>query len=250
MIFDKPHRTFLTENPVLNVADLVQWKRENQKYNVDKLPATAIFTLSKYSIPKKIRLFAKKIKGIKGFQYQINSEIVICSDFGNGAPAIVGVMEELRILGVANFIFIGLAGSLDLKFKENEKCVATQTFSTTGCAAFYSEEETLVPIKNEWLDRIQSQLNYPEATCWSTDAPYRETPSLLSQFCSKGATHVDMECAAIYAFASFYNLNSICLLVTADAISSGKWLPPKNEKSVHQSIKNTLLDCLKITANE
>jgi purine-nucleoside phosphorylase len=250
MIFDKPHRTFLIENPVLNVADLVQWKRENQKYNIDKLPATAIFTLSKYSIPKKIRLFAKKIKGIKGFQYQINSEIVICSDFGNGAPAIVGVMEELRILGVENFVFIGLAGSLDSKFKENDVCIVTESFSTTGCASFYSENEKIAPKKNEWFARVQSQLIYLEASCWSTDAPYRETPSLLSQFCSKGATHVDMECAAIYAFASFYNLNAVCLLVTADSISAEHWFPPKSEKSLHKSIRKTLLDCLKISANE
>lgn len=249
MIFDKLSSSFFTEKSVLDVSDLVQWKRSQGCYNVEKLPKTAIVTLNKHLISKQVRLFSKKIKGIMGDNYLINPNVVVCTNFGNGAPAMVGVLEELRVLGVTHFIFIGLAGSLDANNAEGDCCVVTETFSATGCAAFYNENKTIYPIDNEWFNNIKTKLNFKPTSCWSTDAPFRETPSLIAYYTDKGAKHVDMECAAIYAFAKFYQLNALCVLVTADSFLDGKWMPPKKNGLLRKHLQNILKICLKLVKN-
>jgi purine-nucleoside phosphorylase len=250
MMFEKINPSFLTEKPVLDVSDMVQWKRDNNRYNFNNLPKTAIIIPTKYLIPKKYRLFSKKIKGINGTQYQINKEVIICADFGNGAPSVIGLLEELRILGVEDFIFIGFAGSLQSAYKENEVCLVANSFSTTGCTSFYSKKNNFDPQQSDWFLNIKSKLNYKESNCWSTDAPFRETPSMINYFIEKGATHVDMESAAIYAFSEFYNLNSMCIVVTADSLLENSWMPPKNYKLLVQNVQKTIYSSIKLLSNE
>lgn len=45
---------------------------------------------------------------------------------------------------------------------------------------------------------------------WTTDAPYRETPSAIEAMRTAGVTCVEMEAAALYAFAEAKNKNVIC----------------------------------------
>ena len=49
-----------------------------------------------------------------------------------------------------------------------------------------------------------------EATSWTTDAPYRETPSAIATMRSMGVTCVEMEAAALYAFAKAKNKAVAC----------------------------------------
>lgn len=250
MAFDELNNNFYTEKSVLDILKLIQWKREAKKYNFETLPKTAFLTLEKGFIDRKTRFFSKKIKGISGFHYQVNNELLLCSGFGNGAPAIVGLLEELRGLGVENFIFIGFAGSLTTDFKENEVCIVTKSYSTTGSTILYSSNDYFEPKKSEWFSNLQSKLNYKEAVCWSTDAPYRETPSLISNYKEKGSTHVDMECAAVYAFADFYKINSMCILMTADSLSETSWKLPMSIKTLNKTLSNIVKSCIKIISND
>lgn len=250
MAFEELNNNFYTEKSVLDILKLIQWKRETKKYSFKTLPKTSILILDKSFIDRKTRFFSKKIKGINGFHYQVNSKLLLSSCFGNGAPAMVGLLEELRGLGVKNFIFIGFSGSLTDYFKENEVCIVTKSYSTTGSTIFYSSNNYFKPIKTEWFSSLDSKLNYKEAVCWSTDAPFRETPSLITRFKERGSTHVDMECAAIYAFAEFYNVNSLCVLVTADSLSEKNWKHPKNNITLNKTLSNTLKNCIKIISND
>lgn len=237
MAFEELNTNFYTEKSVLDILQLIQWKRELKKYNFKTLPKTVILTLDKCFIDKKTRFFSKKIKGIIGFHYQVNDKLLLSTGFGNGAPAIIGLLEELRGLGVENFIFIGFAGSLDANFVEGDICVVKKAYSTTGCSALYSKNEFFETKKSDWFLNLESKFNYKKSFCWSTDAPFRETPSLINHFIEKKATHVDMESAAIYAFAEFYNLNAICILVTSDTLSETKWNLPKKVKLLHLKIR-------------
>ncbi len=237
---------YLDEKSILDISMLVKWNKVKKKYNFNQLPKTAIISISKFSLEFRMRLFSKKVKGILGNNYFINNNLIFCSGFGYGAPAIIGFMEELRILGVENFVFVGFAGSLVKNINENDTFLVNNSFSTVGCTALYSSSYDFKPIESDWRDNFKALLNLPETICWSTDAPYRETKSLIKYYIDKRATHVDMECAAIYAFAEFYKLNSSCILITADSLAHNQWSPPKNLGLLNSTLKKVVTSTIEI----
>lgn len=245
----KNNNNFWKEPSILNISDIVFWKKNKNSYNFENLPKTAILSISRFFLSKKQRIFCKKLKGIFGKSYILNENYIYCSEFGNGAPAITGLMEELRALGVENFIFIGFAGLLKKGFDEKE-FIVTNSFSTTGTTYFYSYKDNFKPINGKWFQFFINQLNYKETTCWSTDVPFRETKSLVSFYIKKNAHHVDMECASIYAFAEFYNLNSLCILVSADEIVDFVWKEPINLKEINSMMKGVIKKIISINYAE
>lgn len=236
---------FLNEKSVLTAFELVSWKKNQRKYNFDTLPETALLSLSANLLERKTRFFAKKTKGLSGTNFILN-KLVFCSDFGNGAAATINLMEELRALGVIHFIFVGFAGWIGKREIETGVFWASGGFSSVGVSRFYARSDYFEPRKTHWLEHLQQHLDLPETTCWSTDAPYRETPSMLADFVEKGANHVDMEVAAIYSFAQFYNLNALCLLVTADDLSSLSWQAPPDAKTLHRELCEIVDKLIKI----
>lgn len=238
--------TYYSENAVLTSSKLIDWKRNLTKYNFKTLPKTALLTFNKNYLDKRTRIFSKKIKGLVGQNYLVNKSLLVCTDFGFGASATISLLEELRGLGVENFIFIGFAGSLDSSISEGDIFIVNQAYSTTGCTVLYDSNDIFGPNNSSWCSGLQSKLTFKETICWSTDAPFRETPELISHFISKKATHVDMECAAIYAFANFYQLNALCVIVSADTISSTNWVPPSNLFELHKVIVRVVQSCIKL----
>jgi len=235
-----------TEKSLLESDSLVKWKKNNGAYNFDQLPNTAIITLNKSSLSRINRFVSKKLRGIQGDNYLLSTKTIFVSGFGNGAPALVGVMEELHALGVEKFVFVGWAGSINKKYKSGELFLVENSYSTTGCAQLYSRKSNFEPKENDWSLYIKSKLSLPVTTCWSTDAPFRETNSLVNFFREKGASHVDMECAAIYAFADHYKLNALCFLVTADFLSANEWVPPQNTKQLSSNVKNLVASLINL----
>jgi purine-nucleoside phosphorylase len=54
-------------------------------------------------------------------------------------------------------------------------------------------------------------LNVVTGSSWTTDAPFRETEEAISAARSKGILAVEMEAAALYAFARASNTKILCL---------------------------------------
>ncbi|MGK4566199.1 hypothetical protein [Flavobacterium sp. 3HN19-14] len=132
------HPDFYTEKSVLDIAAIVAWKKSKNAYNITKFPTTAVISSGGNVLGVKQRLFSKKIKGLPGQNY-IFGDNIFCSRFGNGAPAIISLMEELRILGVEHFLFAGFAGKLT-ETEKRDAFLVTKTFSTSGCTSFYGRE--------------------------------------------------------------------------------------------------------------
>lgn len=237
---------FLKELSVLQSSSIVLWKKNRNLYNFKHLPKTAIISVSKNSVQRNVRFFSKKIKGIVGCNYIISKNVIFCSEFGSGSPAIIGILEELRELGVENFIFAGPAGTISKTVELYSTFIVDNSFSTAGCTSFYSNKDNFEPSNSLWFQNLHRQLDLPNTICWSTDAPFRETKSLINHFVEKMVTHVDMECAAIYAFAKFYNVNALCCIVSADDLSTGMWMPPQNAAQVNLNLKQLISKLIKI----
>ena len=54
-------------------------------------------------------------------------------------------------------------------------------------------------------------MNVVIGSSWTTDAPFRETEEAIAAARSKGILAVEMEAAALYAFARATNKNVLCL---------------------------------------
>ena len=140
-------------------------------------------------------------------------------------------------MGVEQFVFAGLCGSLVNEMKEGDICFVKEAYSSVGCTSLYSPNSTFSPTKSELEEKIISALKLKATKCWSTDAPFRETKSLISFFKDKGAQHVDMECAAVYAFAELYGLTALCIVVTTDSFADFKWTLPRDIHSQNTKLK-------------
>ncbi|WP_428224295.1 hypothetical protein [Flavobacterium sp.] len=228
-----------SEKPILDAVQLVRWKLESNSYNFKDLPKTAILSINRSFLTLGQRVLSKKLKGLSGHNYLLNANYIFCCEFGKGAPSITTLMEELRCFGVMNFIFLGYAGTIQT-IDSKELCIVKSTFSTTGCSFLYSAEENIASNFNSWLLKLKEHLNLEETVCWSTDAPLRETPTLVNYFHNKGAKHIDMECAAVYAFATFHNLNALCLVAPADTIHNMQWTPPTNLPKINRQMKSVV----------
>lgn len=218
---------FYEEASFLNVKAIVKWKREKKYYNFEGLPKTAILVVNPKLIRTLSKPFSKKIKGIPGTGRLLSSSLLLCSSQGSGAPGALVLLEELRVLGVENIIFIGSAGIIGQGILEQQAFVTSKAFSTVGSSFFYAKEDVVEPKDSNWYQKINEHLNLPSCTSWSTDCPYRETPSLIAKFKRLNAQLVDMESAAVYAFCNFHKLNAVCLLIAADSLLQKTWEPPK-----------------------
>lgn len=236
---------FYKEPSLLNASAIAQSKRKRGLYNFKKLPPAAIL-IHKNVLSRTQLMLKSPLKGLEGKSYRHSKHYMLCTGFGNGAPAIVTLMEELHALGVGSFIFVGFAGSLLPQSKEGEVYYVKEAIASVGCAAFYSPQHKIIAPANSIHNHIIEKLQLKETVCCSTDAPYRETQSLIEQYKQQGAMHVDMECAAIYAFSQFYNVKAMCVLLTADSFNNNQWQMPCNVKHLHRKFKQMVMDILTI----
>ncbi len=233
---DKGH---LTEQPILDIRDLVNWKKTRKVYNFDKLPSTAI--LSIFALPKQRLQFwkIKKLKGITGENYLLKKEnCLFCAASTNGAPAIVMLCEELRALGVERFIFIGLGASMIEQLEVGDIVFVEEAFAGTG-ANYYYQETSRIQAERQAISTINlehNDLNISSVKVWSTDAPFRETKSLRDYYLGLGASVVEMETAGIYAFANYYGLTVSSCLIISDHLFD-QWSPPKDIQLVQQQFR-------------
>lgn len=230
---------FYPEQPsVLQAEMIVAWKRSRGLYNFDMLPDIAVVCVDYHLVRQFAGFGTKKLKGLKGKNF-IKKGVVFCSGFDNGASGIFTLLEELRALGVKQFVFFGFAGAITTKVAEGEIYVIEKAMSASMVTGYYSNNTVLEPYDTTFFDKIKSDLNVGTRACFSIDTPFRETRDLIEDVARQGATLIEMECAAVYAFGQFYQLNCVCFLVAADNLIEG-WKAPQNFESVQQNCKRFL----------
>lgn len=237
---------FLEEPSVLNASDLVAWKRERGVYNFKKLPKKAIISIKKNVFFKTTSKFTKKAKGISGHHYIYKSKVLLCSEFGSGASAMIMLLEELKALGVEQFIFIGSAGILHDSVEEGSAYIISKVFSSSGASFYYSKSEEIDYYDQALFEDIKKKCNLDSKIAWSTDCPFRETPSLLDYYKSKTCALVEMESAAVYAFSQYYKMPSVCILIGADSLTTLQWKVPNDMRLILKVQQKLVVQLLKL----
>jgi uridine phosphorylase len=133
-----------------------------------------------------------------------------------GAPFAVLIAEELFASGCQLLISITSAGQITPAGNPPYFVVIDRALRDEGTSYHYAEpseyseaEPRLVAIAS---DAVKAKgLNVVTGSSWTTDAPFRETEEAIASARSKGILAVEMEAAALYAFARASNTKVLCL---------------------------------------
>jgi uridine phosphorylase len=133
-----------------------------------------------------------------------------------GAPFAVLIAEELFASGCRLLISITSAGQIAPYGKPPYFVVIDRALRDEGTSYHYAEpseyseaEPDLVALV---IEAIKTKgVNVVTGSSWTTDAPFRETEEAIAAARSKGILAVEMEAAALYAFARANKRKVICL---------------------------------------
>ena len=136
-------------------------------------------------------------------------------------PCIVGssyavlVAEQLFVSGCRLLISVTSAGIISPPDTQKQFSLIISSIRDEGTSYHYLPSDSPSVLNPDLLHPLQDfeqdgDCPYFEGTSWTTDAPYRETPSSIAAMQKQNITCVEMEAAALYALAEAKQYNIIC----------------------------------------
>jgi uridine phosphorylase len=132
-----------------------------------------------------------------------------------GAPFAVLVAEEMFVSGCELLISMTSAGQFVRNGHPPYFVLIEKALRDEGTSYHYLPPAPFSTINPELMERLKGVFKkskppvFPGAT-WTTDAPFRETESAVAHNRSQGILGVEMEAAALYAFAEAKRQPVIC----------------------------------------
>ncbi len=147
-----------------------------------------------------------------------------------GAPACVGLFEEVSAHGVENILLVGCCGCLDNSIEDYSIIIPTSAIRDEGTSYHYLEANDEIEINSKIVAIIEKimqdcNINYRKGKTWTTDAMYRETRQKTERRKEQGAITVDMECSAMAAVAEYRNVNFGQFFYAADNLDAETYDP-------------------------
>jgi uridine phosphorylase len=132
-----------------------------------------------------------------------------------GAPFAVLVAEQLFVSGCRFLVSITSAGQIAPKGPPPYFVLIDRALRDEGTSHHYLPPAAFVEVDRGLADRAFAGLAplphvIHRGTSWSTDAPYRETEHDIAAARAEGALAVEMEAAALYAFAHARSRPVLC----------------------------------------
>ena len=159
--------------------------------------------------------------------FQLAGETVGIVGYAVGAPFAVLVAEELFACGCRFLLSLTSAGQIVAVapppyFVVIERALRDEGTSYHYAAAseFAEADPGLVAIAMDALER--EGLRVFAGTSWTTDAPFRETAEAIESARAAGVLAVEMEAAALYAFARARAASVLCLAHVTNAMGRGQ----------------------------
>jgi uridine phosphorylase len=133
-----------------------------------------------------------------------------------GAPFAVLVAEELFACGCRLLISLTSAGQITPLGKPPYFVVIERALRDEGTSYHYAAPEAFATAEPHLIDMAMRALGNTalpvhRGASWTTDAPFRETEAAIAAARDKGVAAVEMEAAALYAFARERGKQVLCL---------------------------------------
>ena len=221
------------ENSVVKAKDFWAYKQQTRKIPEFQPPKGLIMCYSPMLFEHiKNQYNAKFIPNVFGEYYYIieenENQIGICGGFGIGAPIATILIEELSVVGIKNFISIGVAGCLQKDIEFGTIIVCDKAIRDEGVSHHYLKKEKFAYPSQILTDHVINILedrnqHYRIGGSWTIDAPYRETLPELVKYRNEGILTVEMEAAAIFAVTKYLDLNSSAIFTISDYLTEDGW---------------------------
>jgi len=133
-----------------------------------------------------------------------------------GAPFAVLVAEELFACGCRFLLSLTSAGQIVPAGAPPYFVVIERAIRDEGTSYHYMAPSEFAEADPRWVELVmrafkRQRLPVFVGTSWTTDAPFRETASAIDHAKAKGVLAVEMEAAALYAFARARSVPVLCL---------------------------------------
>lgn len=144
-----------------------------------------------------------------------------------GASFAVLVAEELFASGCRLLLSVTSAGRISSLGEPPHFVLLDRALRDEGTSYHYLPPSRYADADPTLVDRAAAALDVagiavPRGSAWTTDAPFRETPSLIAARRAEGIAVVEMEAAALYAFAAARGRDVLCFAhVTNEMAQSG-----------------------------
>ncbi len=214
-----------------------------------KLPQKAIICPIS-SLTKYVTSHSKWKKYTCGMDIYVLEGQNVCyvTNFGYGAPAMATKLEVLIALGVKEFVFIGLAGSLQEEVQPGDLCLCSEALCDDGTSPCYVTTQTAKPSKT-LLTKLAGALkaskqNFHIGRNWTTDAVFRETKAEIKHYQTKDVLTVEMETAAFYAVCQKRKVRGVAAYGISDKLYEYKWETHFGERATHRTLE-VLFDAAK-----
>jgi len=135
--------------------------------------------------------------------------------FAVGASFAVLVAEQLFVSGCRLVISMTSSGQLIESRPPPYFILIEKALRDEGTSYHYLPPSEFCSAPTRLIESVagalgESQVAVETGATWTTDAPYRETAAAISAMQAKGLLAVEMEAAALYAFAEARNKPVIC----------------------------------------
>lgn len=162
------------------------------------------------------------------------------------APGAAGTIEELHAMGCETFVVCGAAGALTQGSTLGEIILPASAIRDEGTSFHYIAPSREISCHKEALEKAQRALSemgvpFVLGKTWTTDAMYRETPEMIARRRDEGCVTVEMETAAFFAVAKYYNIPLVQLLYVGDDVSGTAWDP--RGWNTQKTVRASLIDC-------
>ncbi|MCI5149873.1 MAG: phosphorylase [Candidatus Electrothrix sp. MAN1_4] len=175
-----------------------------------------------------------------------------------GAPMAVMCLEKLIALGAKKIILYGWCGSLQEELRVMDIFLPTEALSEEGTSRHYqnqSQNQSQDQKQDSQQDRIlasptlhtrlgniltSADLSYQTGKIWTTDAPYREPRTKVSEYAGQGITGVDMEFSALCTVAAFRGVELAAAMLVSDETWRQPWQPQFSRKEFKRKSRKLL----------
>jgi len=152
----------------------------------------------------------------------------LLGQFGIGAPAATGALEELAALGTTAVVSVGTAGSLQRDLKPGDMVLCEAAIRDEGVSHHYLPPGRLAtapagPTAALGTAMTQAGLEFRTGTAWTIDTPYRETVDEVRHYQAEGVLCVEMEAAGLFAVAEVRGLELASAFVISDSLAELVW---------------------------
>ena len=132
-----------------------------------------------------------------------------------GASYSVLVAEQLFVSGCKLLISVTSSGIIQKPNTLKRFALITSAIRDEGTSYHYLPPDRPVGLNKDIQRLLQAEQQKDDclffsATSWTTDAPYRETPSAIQHMKELNVACVEMEASALYAMAEIKAYNIIC----------------------------------------